>query len=188
MRKKSLLAISVVLLLAAGVAATSVSSAAAPNASRPRVWPRPSAAQAAAATAAAEAATKAKHVTRLVLILRLVEFRNFDAPPVGGAEGPGDTTLATFDAFTPGGRRVGHTEARFTTMFRDEIFAEVTILLDGRGQLLLRASPAPPETDPQPNLAVVGGTGEFRNARGQVFRLPPPTPEDDLKLVFALLL
>jgi hypothetical protein len=92
MRKKSLLAISLVLLLAAGVAAMSVSSAAAPSASRPRVWPKPSAAHAAAATAAAEAATKAKHTTRLVLILRGVDARTFDAPPVGGAEGPGDTT------------------------------------------------------------------------------------------------
>jgi len=186
MRKKSVLAISLVLLLAAGVAAMSVSSAAAPSASRPRVWPKPSAAHAAAATAAAEAATKAKHTTRLVLILREVEFRNFHAPPVGGAEGPGDTTLATFDAFTPGGRRVGHTQARFTMMFRDEIFAEVSVLLDGRGQILFEG--IADLNDPQPNLAVVGGTGEFRNARGQVFRLPPPTPEDDLKLVFALLL
>ena len=187
MRRTSVLAISLVLLLAAGVAATSVSSAATPSAARPRVWPNPSAAHAAAATVAAEAATKAKHTTRLVLILRLVDARNFDAPPLGGAEGPGDTTLATFDAFTPGGRRVGHTEARFTTMFRDEIFAEVTILLDGRGQILLEGIAGPPETDPQPVVAVVGGTGEFRNARGQVFRLPGPTP-DEIKLVFALLL
>jgi hypothetical protein len=81
---------------------------------RPRIWPKSSAAHTAAATAAAEAAAKTKYATRLVLILRGVEFRSFDAPPVGGAEGPGDTTLATFDAFTQGGRRVGHTEARFT--------------------------------------------------------------------------
>jgi hypothetical protein len=184
MRKKSVIAISVVLLLAAGVAATSVSSAAAPSAARPRVWPKPSAANAAAATTAAEA----KHATRLVLILRLVDARNFDAPPLGGAEGPGDTTLATFDAFTPGGRRVGHTQARFTLMLRDEVFAEVTVLLDGRGEILFEGIAGPELTDPQPVLAVVGGTGEFRNARGQVFRLPPPTPQDDLKLVFALLL
>jgi hypothetical protein len=185
MRKKSVLAISVVLLLAAGVAAMSVSSAAAPSAARPRVWPKSSAAHAAAATAAAKAAAKAKHATRLVLILRLVDAREFDGPPV--AESPGDTTLATFDAFTPGGRRVGHTEARSTSMFRDELFAEVTILLDGRGQILVEGIAGPPDTDPQPVLAVVGGTGEFRNARGQVFRLPGPTP-DETKLVFALLL
>jgi hypothetical protein len=34
---------------------------------------------------------------------------------------------------------------------------------------------------------VVGGTREFRNARGQMFQLPGPTPEQT-KLVFALLL
>jgi hypothetical protein len=187
MRKKSLLAISVVLLLAAGVAATSVTSAAAPSASRPRVWPRPSAARAAAATAAAEAATKAKHVTRLVLFLRLVEFRDFDVPPVGGEElSPGDTTLTTGDLFTPGGRRVGHGEGRFTIMFRDENFVEITFVLDGRGQILVEGLAGPPETDPQLLFAVVGGTGEFRNARGQVFDLHP-TP-DVTKLVFALLL
>ena len=185
MRKKSVLAIRLVLLLAAGVAAMSVSSAAAPSASQPHVWPNPSAAHAAAATAAAEAATKAKHATRLVLILRPVDARDFAAPPVGGPEGLGDTTLATFDAFTPGGRRVGHTQARFTMMFRDEIFAEVSVLLNGRGQILFEGIAG--LTDPQPNLAVVGGTGEFRNARGEVLSVPPPTP-DETKLVFALLL
>jgi hypothetical protein len=183
MRKKSVLAISVVLLLAAGVTAMSVSSAAAPNAARPRVWPKPSTANAAAATAAAEAAAKAKHATRLVLILRLVDARDIDAPPVGGAESPGDTTLATFDAFTPGGRRVGHTQARFTLMFRDEIFAEFSVLLDGRGEIVAEGILG--VTDPRPDFAVVGGTGEFRNARGQVFA---PQAPDEIKLVFALLL
>jgi hypothetical protein len=70
-------------------------------------------------------------------------------------------------------------------VFRDEIFAEVSVLLDGRGQILFEGIAG--LTDPQPNLAVVGGTGEFRNARGQVFSVPPPTP-DETKLVFALLL
>jgi hypothetical protein len=68
-------------------------------------------------------------------------------------------------------------------MFRDEIFAEVSILLDGRGQILLEGIAG--LTDPQ-EIAVVGGTGDFRNARGQVSALHP-TP-DETKLVFALLL
>jgi hypothetical protein len=39
----------------------------------------------------------------------------------------------------------------------------------------------------RPGLAVVGGTREFRNAHGQMFVLPGPTPEET-RLVFALLL
>jgi hypothetical protein len=42
-------------------------------------------------------------------------------------------------------------------------------------------------TEQRPALAVVGGTREFRNARGQMFVLPGPTPEET-RLVFALLL
>ena len=106
-------------------------------------------------------------------------------PPVGGGEGPGDTTLATFDAFTPGGRRVGHTEARFMIMFRDENFVEATIVLDGRGHILVEGLVVDP--DELLVFAVVGGTGEFRNARGQVFDLPGPGPTE-ATLVFALLL
>jgi hypothetical protein len=41
-------------------------------------------------------------------------------------------------------------------------------------------------TEQRPALAIVGGTREFRNARGQLFGLPGPTP-DTTKLVFALL-
>ena len=69
-------------------------------------------------------------------------------------------------------------------MFHDENFGEFTLLLDGRGQILAEGIGDP--TDPQPDFAVTGGTGEFRNARGQVFDLHP-TP-DTIKLVFVLLL
>jgi hypothetical protein len=184
MRRKTLLAIAVVLLLAIGVvAAMSVGSAAAPSASRQRGWAKPSAA-AAAATAAAEAAAKAKDVTRLVVIVREVDFRDFDAPPVGEF-GPGDTSLFTEDAFTPGGRRVGYDQVRFTAMFREEAFVEATLVLQGRGQIVVEGIFN--FTEQRPALAVVGGTREFRNARGQMFVLPGPTPEET-RLVFALLL
>jgi hypothetical protein len=81
MRRKSLLAIAVILLLAVGVAVMSAGSTAAPSSFRLRGWAKPSASNAAAATAAAEAA--AKDARRLVLILREVDFREFDLPPVG---------------------------------------------------------------------------------------------------------
>lgn len=184
MRKKTLLAVAVVLLLALAVAAMSAGSAAAPSSSRQRGWAKPSAANAAAATAAAEAAAKAKDVTRLVLIVRPVDFRDFDAPPVGEF-GPGDTSLVTEDAFTPGGRRVGYDQVRFTAMFREELFVEATFVLQGRGQIVVEG--IFDFTQQRPALAVVGGTREFRNARGQMFVLPGPTPEET-RLVFALLL
>jgi hypothetical protein len=181
MRKKTLLAIAVVLLLA-GVTAMSVGSAAAPSSSRLRGWAKPSASNAAAATAAAEAA--AKRATRLVLIVRTVDFREFDVPPVGEFS-PGDSALLTEDAFTPAGRRVGHNQVRFTRMFRQEDFVEATFILQGRGQIVVEGVLG--FTEQRPALAVVGGTREFRNARGQMFVLPGPTPEET-KLVFALLL
>jgi hypothetical protein len=182
MRKKPLLAIVVVLLLAVGLAVMSVGSAAAPSSSQRLGWAKPSAANAAAATAAAEAA--AQRATRLVLILREVDFRDFDQPPVGQPD-PGDTFLFTDDAFTPGGRRVGHDQVRLTIMFREEVFAEGTFVLQGRGQIVVEG--VFNFAQQRPTLAVVGGTREFRNARGQMFILPGPTPEET-KVVFALLL
>ena len=182
MRKKSLLAIAVVLLLAIGVAAMSFTSAAAPIASRPRGWAKPSASNAAAATAAAEAG--AKGATRLVLIVRETESQEIDVPPVG-EENPGDTFLATEDTFSPGGRLIGYDQLRFTLMFRQEQFVEATFVIRGRGQIVVEGVFG--FTEQRPALAVVGGTREFRNARGQMFVLPGPT-EEETKLVFALLL
>jgi hypothetical protein len=181
MRRKSLLAIAVVLLLAVGVTAMSVGSAAAPSGSR-LGWAKPSAANAATAIAAAEAA--ARDARRLVLILREVDFREFDLPPVGQVN-PGDTFLFTDDAFTPAGRRVGYDQVRLTVMFREEVFAEGTFVLSGRGQIVVEGIFS--FTEQRPTLAVVGGTRQFRNARGQMFVLPGPTPEET-KVVFALLL
>jgi hypothetical protein len=183
MRKKSLLAITVVLLLAVGLAAMSVSSAAAPSSSRQRGWAKPSASNAAAATAAAEAAAKAKDVTRLVLIARFVEETLVDVPPVG-QENVGDSFLFTEDLFTPAGRAVGHDQVRCTLMFRQEVFCEASAVLNGRDEIVAEGVIG---AEQRPVLAVVGGTGRFRNARGQVFILPGPT-EEETRLVFALLL
>jgi allene oxide cyclase len=182
MRKRSLLAITVV-LLAGGVAAMSISSAAAPSSSRQRGWAKPSASNAAAATAAAEAAAKAKDVTRLVLIERFVEETLVDVPPVG-QDNPGDSFLFTGDLFTPGGRPVGHDQVRCTLMFRQEIFCEASAVLSGRDEIVVEGVIG---AEQRPVLAVVGGTGRFRNARGQVFILPGAT-EEETRLVFALLL
>jgi len=181
MRKKSLLAVAIVLLLGVGVAAMTVSSAAAPRSSRLHGWAKPSASHAAAATAAAEAATK--DATRLVLIARFVEETLVDVPPVD-QENPGDSFLFTEDLFTPAGRPVGHDQVRCTLMFRQEVFCEASAVLTGRGEIVVEGVIG---AEQRPALAVVGGTGQFRNARGQVFILPGATPEET-RLVFALLL
>jgi hypothetical protein len=181
MRKKSLLAITVVLGLALGLVAMSVGSAAAPSSSRLR-WAKPSASKAAAATTAAEAA--AKGATRLVLIVREVESQEIDVEPVG-EENPGDTFLATEDAFSPTGLLIGYNQVRFTLMFREEVFVEATFVINGRGDIVVEGRLG--FTEERPALAVVGGTREFRNARGQMFVLPGPTPEQT-RLVFALVL
>jgi aminoglycoside/choline kinase family phosphotransferase len=179
MRKKSLLAITVILLLAVGMAAMSVSSAAAPSSARQRGWAKPSASNAAAAVAAA----KTKDVTRLVLIARFVEETLVDVPPVG-EENVGDSFLFTEDLFTPTGRAVGHDQVRCTLMFRQEVFCEASAVLNGRDEIVVEGVIG---AEQRPVLAVVGGTGRFRNARGQVFILPGPT-EEETRLVFALLL
>ncbi len=162
----------------------SVSSAAAPSSSRQRGWAKPSTSNAAAAaTAAAEAAAKAKDVTRLVLIARFVEETLVDVPPVG-QENVGDSFLFTEDLLTPAGRAVGHDQVRCTLMFRQEVFCEASAVLNGRDEIVAEGVIG---AEQRPVLAVVGGTGRFRNARGQVFILPGPT-EEETRLVFALLL
>jgi hypothetical protein len=142
MRQKTPLAIAVVLLLAVGVAAVAAGSAAAPSASRQRGWAKPSA-ERRRGHRRAEAA--AKRATRLVLIVRPVDFREFDLPPVGEFS-PGDTVVFTEDAFTPGGRRVGHDQVRFTAMFREQDFVEAAFVLQGRGRSWSRASWASPSS------------------------------------------
>jgi hypothetical protein len=101
-----------------------------------------------------------------------------------GQDNPGDTILFTEDLFTPGGRPVGHDQVRCTAMFRQELFCEASAVLNGgRDEIVVEGVIG---AEQRPVLAVVGGTGRFRNARGQVFILPGAT-EEETRLVFALL-
>jgi hypothetical protein len=184
MRKKSPVAVALAVLFTVGVVAVSTSSAAAPGSSSPRGWTRPSASAAQAATAAAEAEAGTHGVKRLVLIVRQTDAQDFDVPPIG-TESPGDSFMFTEDAFTPAGRLIGHDQVRCTLMFREEVFCEASFVLTDRGEIVVEGVFA--FADQRPDLAVVGGTQEFRNARGQMFVLPGPTAEET-KLVFALLL
>jgi hypothetical protein len=177
MRKKSLLAVAVVLMLAVGVLAMSVGSSAAPSTSRLGGWKKP-----AASTAAAEQG--AKGATRLVVIARPTpgEDQLIDVGPAG--DSPGDYVVFAEDLLTPAGRLVGHDSSQCTLMFRDELYCQGSFVFDGKGQIIVEGvlPGAPPDT-----LAVTGGTGKFRNARGQAFLLPGPN-EGETKFVFALLL
>jgi hypothetical protein len=116
----------------------------------------------------AERKAPAKDAIRLVLIIREVDSQVIDLPPVG-QDNPGDSLLATFDASNPAGRLVGHAQARFTAMFRQGVFLEVTIIVRGRGQII--AEGVFRDGEQRSVVAVVGGTGQFRNARGQMFIL-----------------
>ena len=106
-----------------------------------------------------------------------------DVPPVG-QDNVGDSFVFTEDLFTPGGRLVGHDQVHCTLMFRQELFCEASAVLSARDEIVAEGVIG---AEQRPVLAVVGGTGRFRNARGQVFILPGAT-EDETRLVFALLL
>jgi hypothetical protein len=180
MRKKSLLAIAMVLLLAVAVLAMSVGSSAAPSTSRLNGWKKPTASTA-AATAAAEHG--AKGATRLVVIARPApgEDQLVDVGPAG--DSPGDYVVFAEDLITPAGRPVGHDQSQCKLMFRDEVSCQGSFIFDGKGQIIVEGVLG----ETLNTLAVTGGTGRFRNARGQAFLFPGPN-EGETRFVFALLL
>lgn len=83
-------------------------------------------------------------------------------------EGAGDTVLRRDDLFDAKGvKKVGDTFARCTIQFGTPPVSQCDIVarLDGRGDITLSGLVALPEVPFA--LAVTGGTGEFRHARGQ---------------------
>jgi hypothetical protein len=164
------LTFSLVLAMLAGALVASVATAAPPERSSTlRPWGKgPATAQ-----ATAEAATP-KGATRLVVIGQEADFTIIDNAPAG--DSPGDQILFTDDLFDQSGRPVGRDEARCTIMFRDDMLCDATFVIDGKGQLTIQGVGL--------NLAVTGGTGRFKKARGQLHEtfLPP----DRFRFAFTL--
>jgi hypothetical protein len=150
----------VVLVSGALVASVAADPPARPSSLRP--WGKgPAAAQATAETATP------KDATRLVVIGREADFTIIDAAPEG--DSPGDQILFTDNLFDQAGHRVGRDEARCTIMFRGDVLCDATFVIAGRGQLTIEGVAL--------SLAVTGGTGEFKKARGQLHETFLPTGE-----------
>jgi hypothetical protein len=166
--------IKLALVMVLGVLAVlvaSVTSAAPPERSSTlRTWGKGP-----ATPATAEAATP-KGATRLVIIGQEADFTIIDTAPAG--DSPGDQILFTDTLLDQAGRRIGRDQARCTVMFGDDVLCDATFIVDGRGQLTIEGVGL--------NLAVTGGTGRFRKARGQLHEtfLPP----DRFRFAFTLYL
>ena len=128
-----------------------------------------------APAATAEAATP-KGATRLVIFGQEADFTIIDTAPAG--DSPGDQILFTDTLLDQAGRRIGRDEARCTVMFGDDVLCDATFVIDGKGQLTIEGVGL--------NLAVIGGTGRFKKARGQLHEtfLPP----DRFRFAFTLYL
>jgi hypothetical protein len=97
-----------------------------------------------------------------------------------GAEGdsPGDYVVLTHHLFNEAGKRIGRDQARCMLMFRDELYCEANLIIAGRGELVF-------EGFADDLIPVVGGTGDFKKARGQARVIPVP---NGAKFVFTLFL
>lgn len=128
-----------------------------------------------AAEAATAEATPAG-ATRLVVVGIDVDAQFVDVDPRG--DSPGDYVALTHHLFTEAGKRIGRDQARCMLMFRDELYCEANLIIAGRGELIF-------EGFADDLVPVVGGTGEFKKARGQGRVIPVP---NGAKFVFTLFL
>lgn len=170
------------LALAAGGALAASGSAAAPNAggSNARAhdgWPATSdqSVRQVMREARAGARDDGGRVLTLIEVTRRFEFVDV------GAEGDsaGDTILFESALFTPGGDRVGRDSVRCTFSIRTFI-CDATFQVTGHGKIVVAGA----FFGGEPQLAITGGTREFRDAGGQF--LPLDESEDTTRLVFQL--
>jgi hypothetical protein len=162
MRRKLGLA-AVLALVTGGALVASVATAAPPSrTSTLRPW-----GQGPAATKATAEPATPKGATRLVVIGQEADFTIIDTAPAG--DSPGDQILFTDTLVDQTGRRIGHDQARCTIMFAGDVLCDATFVLDGRAQLTIEGVGL--------TLAVTGGTGQFKQARGQLHETFLPTGE-----------
>ena len=113
-------------------------------------------------------AGKVGHREHMVLIEQIVDaqFVNVGDP----AAGPGDYNVFRYDVFAQGKKqvKVGNTYVICTAQFPPAGFqCESVTQLDGRGEFML-SGVSKADISADFTMAVTGGTGDFRNARGEV--------------------
>lgn len=123
---------------------------------------------AASSTGAAATGPSAATASTLVVIDHNTNFRLVDLPPAGNTAG--DYFLARGTLTTRAGRRVGFHEVQCTVFFRDTIRCIGSFIIDGKGQIV--ADGVEGRTGQPDLIAVVGGTGQYAQARGDALVTP----------------
>ena len=113
-------------------------------------------------------AGKAGHREHMVLIEQIVDAQFVNVGDA--AAGPGDYNVFRYDVFAEGKKRVkvGDTYVICVAQFPPAGFqCESVTQLDGRGEFML-SGVSKADISADFTMAVTGGTGDFRNARGEV--------------------
>ncbi|MGH7539601.1 MAG: hypothetical protein ACRELC_01235 [Gemmatimonadota bacterium] len=126
-----------------------------------------------AVTAAADSRAEGKGKLIRLVACGDLDQEDIDLPGPGQV---GDLRVGTADFCNAAGSEVGF--VRFTCVFNvgTGVMCTNHLTLDGRGQIVTMQSGDPAE-GPMVTEAVVGGTGEFRNSRGEAtvdFSAGPP--------------
>ena len=169
--------------LATGGAVASAGSAAAPSATggasvrAHEGWPVSSDLSARQVMREARAAARDDGGRFMTFIEVVRRFRAVDVGTPG--DSPGDSLLWESAVFTRGGDRVGRDFVQ--CMFGIRTYTcTATLQLNGRGKIMVYGT----FFDNEPQIAITGGTRDFRDARGQLFAIDQP--DGTTRLVFQL--
>jgi hypothetical protein len=106
--------------------------------------------------------------------------------PGGDGPSPGDVMVGLFDLFADEARQTPIGSGRFTCTWNVVgVMCTNHLSLDGRGQLVIQQSGSPAD-GPTVTESVIGGTGEFRSARGDAHTDFTRQPEGIVKTVITL--
>lgn len=122
-------------------------------------------------------ASTSRHSTTLRYVVRFLPPAGVDNPPRGFS--PGDNVIFAGEALDRGNRRVGTHQGFCTvTIPGQALQCSSTTEIARRGQLVAEGNASPGGAG---TIAVVGGTGDFKGARGQ--RLLVERPRSGRELV-----